>query len=77
MTFGKRSPASDAVASAIAMSVCQVQLSSTYPVAIDQALALSQTMTEDHTIAAALQVTDILIILAKGAKKRYPWTKYM
>ena len=40
----------------------------TFSVAIDQALALSQTMTKDQTIVAALQVTDVLIILKKGAK---------
>ena len=49
----------------------------TFPVAIDKAPELSQTMTKDQTIAAALQVTDVLVILAKGAKKLYPWKKCM
>ena len=40
----------------------------TFPVAIDKAPAFSQTMTKDQTIAAALQVTGVLVILAKGAK---------
>ena len=40
----------------------------TFPVAIDKVSVLSQTMTKDQTIPAALQVTDILIILAKALK---------